>query len=81
MKIKAELLATLEKSILRLDTEDRRNRYRNGMFYNSSAVKDLDKRYRWDLLWDSDAYRLFTNNRSINDSHIDTALKRTVKPL
>lgn len=76
-------LDVLEAAIKPLDTAERRERYRKGDFPNADKVKDLDKRYRWDLLWASgDRYFLdFARALDATDNHIDTALRRVVKPL
>jgi len=58
--------------------------YIAGDFYRSELVKDIDKRYRWDLLNFSNisAKYICDNLYSyLNDIHIDTALKSIVKPL
>lgn len=89
MKIKPKDLAVLTDKIKPLDTPERRAQYLAGDFKNSRAVKDLNKRYRWDLLWlsglkigdgagvkgDLDLYSY------MEDGHIDTALRHTVPNL
>lgn len=35
----------------RVDTPEMRERYRNGEFSRHELVKDLDRRYRWDMFW------------------------------
>lgn len=89
MKIKPEDLAVLRAKVEPLDTPEMRERYRTGAFPRSESVKNLDLRYRWDLLWasklkigdgvgirgDLDLYAY------MNGEHIDTALRSIVKPL
>lgn len=89
MKIKPEDLAVLRAAIEPLDTPDLRRIYRNSQFARTTAVTDLNKRYRWDLLYmsrvkigdgvgvkgDIDLYAY------MDDEHIDTALRNIVKPL
>lgn len=67
-----------------LDTPAVRAAYRAGEFRQSSLVKDLDKRYRWDLFqaamrgngeFVDDLYSY------LSDAHLDTALRRAVPPL
>lgn len=86
MRMSADTFTTFKSSIEALDTEDRRHAYREGNFPRSAGVKDLNKRYRWDLLW-------VANSRSencligaaysegLNDAHIDTALRKAVPEL
>lgn len=47
-------------------------------------VKDSNKRFRWDCYWLTGLYNFAVNklyNLGVNDSHIDTALKKIVKEL
>lgn len=88
MKIKREHLETLRAAIVPLDTPTRRAKYLAGDFPRSDRVKDLAKRYRWDLLWLSKLSIGDGSGRSsgvnldlyayMNDDHIDTALKSIV---
>lgn len=89
MKILPNHLNTLKAHLQPLDTEALRNSYRNKQFPNADLVKDLDRRYRWDLLYfsklkigdgvgikgDLDLYAY------MNDTHIDTALKSFIPNL
>jgi len=86
MKIKPEHLAKLKALIEPLDTQERRTQYLKGAFYNADKVRDLNKRYRWDLFWDStvgEKHQTFRDNLwfYMIDDHIDTALKSIVKDL
>lgn len=89
MKIKAEHLEILRASIVPLDTPERRARYLAGDFKNAEAVKDLDRRYRWDLLWSfrtsagytKDGVSILDLYLYLNDVHMDTALRSLVPPL
>ena len=86
MKIKPEHLARLKDLIEPLDTETRRTQYLKGDFHNADKVKDLNKRYRWDLYWEATAGTHHNELRNqmyvyMNDDHIDTALKSIVKDL
>lgn len=81
MKVRTEDLNSLAAAIAPLDTAERRETYRAGRFARSDKVRDLDKRYRWDLYWDC-AYRLdYDQYEDLKDSHIDTALRALVTPL
>lgn len=85
LKMPRGLFDTLAGAIQPADTPERREVYRKGMFARAHAVRDLDKRYRWDLL------RICVSSRRIcdvlytgaglSDDHIDTALRRIVPPL
>lgn len=48
-----------------------------------AAVKDLDKRYRWDLLWSAARTRSMVREilSDYTDAHIDTVLRTIVNPL
>lgn len=82
MKITEDHFNQLKVSIDPNNTEDRRQRYRDKDFRNSASVKDLDKRYRWDLLYLSVSAHIINEiYLYANDDHIDTALRRIVKPL
>jgi hypothetical protein len=89
VKIKPDDLAKLRTAITPLDTPERRARYLAGDFHNAERVRDLNKRYRWDLLYassikigdgvgikgDIDLYYY------ADDMAVDTALRSIVKPL
>ena len=80
MKLPKECIEELRSAIAPLDTPEIREGYRNGNFPRADLVKDLDKRYRWDLLYASgfvvcNLYGLY----GVNDNHIDSAL-RTIVP-
>lgn len=87
MKVAKDHLITIRQFVLPLDTESRRERYRNGDYPRAEHTKDIDRRYRWDLFWEAfedirngdvpmDAYL-----DSHLDSHLDTALRSIVPPL
>ena len=82
MKIPKDVVEAMREAISPLDTEDARERYRSGNFPRANTVKNLDERYRWDLLWASrfDVTELY-DQFSANSTHIDTALRSIVKPL
>lgn len=79
MKMKLEDFEILRKAIVPLDTPSRRLQYEEGKFDRSHLVKDLSKRYRWDLFWLSRAGLNFCQD--LNDVHIDTALRAIVEDL
>jgi hypothetical protein len=75
MKITREHFQILESAIKPLDTEERRESYRKG--------GASDTRYRFDLLWTSklEVWVYETLYKYVNDTHIETALKRIIPPL
>lgn len=89
LKIKEQDLQVLKSRIERLDTPARRDMYKSGNYARAHLTKDVDKRYRWDLLWttglklgdgvgvkgDLDLYAY------LDDTHIDSALRFLVPPL
>jgi hypothetical protein len=84
MKVTAEQLEELKEAISPFDTKKLRALYKETNF-DKVGVHDVDKRYRWDLVW-----LALPTTRSIlsslyeagcNDSHIDTALRTIVPPL
>ena len=87
MKMSKEHLALLTKNIVPLDTPERREQYLAGDFPRSDAVKDLNKRYRWDLFWTmpNECFYKVTGDPvfggDYSDAHIDTALRSIVPPL
>ena len=80
MKIEQHHLDAVKKAIQPFDTPERRARYLAGDFPRSENVRDLDMRYRWDLVY---AAQLNVKPLYVylNDDHIDTALRKIVPPL
>lgn len=56
------------------------NLYETGQFRNSNKVKDINKRFRWDMLQCSIGSGWVSSNLYgyMNDTHIDNALKKIV---
>jgi hypothetical protein len=82
MKVTPEHLSVLREAVAPLDTPERRERYRKGEFPRAAAVQNLDRRYRFDLLYASRAM----NNPALADAgyadaHLETALKAVVPAL
>lgn len=89
LKITPEHLTALRNAVVPLDTPERRDQYRTGSFPRADLCKNLDMRYRWDLLHatglklgdgvgvrgDLDLYAY------LDDDHIDSALRDLVPPL
>ena len=64
-----------------LDAPHRRAAYLAGDFPRAELVKDLDKRYRWDLAYAAGVHFGDLYDEGLNDTHIDTALRMIVPPL
>ena len=81
MKMTSPTYTALHDAIQPVNTDHRRTAYREGRYPRAERTRDLDLRYRWDLLWTvvdrlPDAAR--REIRALNDTHIDTALRRIV---
>ena len=82
MKVSSAHLAAMREAIHPLDTFERRAIYRAGTFPRADRVTDLDKRYRWDLLWLAiPVPGPLWDIPGLTDAHIDTALRTIVPPL
>ena len=84
LKIPASTMTYLEAAIRPLDVESTREAYRSGQFPNHDRCKDVDKRYRWDLLYaaiGSAGVCALYDAHAVNDTHIDSALRRIVPTL
>jgi hypothetical protein len=86
MKLGADIVQAIRERIEPLDTEETRQRYREGSFPRADGVKNLDMRYRWDLWHAARGVEVIKVENGwypegINDTHIDTALRRIVAPL
>jgi hypothetical protein len=77
MKITADHFEVMKNAITPMDTAHHREMYRMGKFARADKVKNLDERYRWDLMWASGASHL-VNFGEYQSSHIDTALRKIV---
>lgn len=76
----------LARLVVPLDVQERRIAYREGRYPRAEFTKDVNKRYRWDLLFAAGG-RFREGNfmtelyKYLNDSHIDTALKKLIPDL
>lgn len=54
--------------------------YEHGRFPNYRSVTDLNRRFRWDLLWMSGLTTFICDTIYLyaNDTHVDTALRNIV---
>lgn len=78
MKMKPEHFKEIKAKIdALLATSELQEAYEHGRFPNSNKTKDLNKRFRWDLLSIAYGSRNIVQNLYpyLNDSHIDTALR------
>jgi hypothetical protein len=77
MKMTLQHISILKNAIRPLNTPERVKKYLCGNFKNSDKVRDLNMRYRWDLLHASGVKidQLYTY---LDDTHIDSALRHLV---
>lgn len=82
-RIKGEQFERLVDAVAPLDTPEHRERYLAGDFPRADAVKDLDKRYRWDLFWagGNNEWIMQAYHDGLDDTHVDSALRSIVPPL
>ena len=82
MKIKAEHLEYLNAHINPVDAATI-EAYQTGQFPRADRVKDLQKRFAWDLLYSRVGATWVCDNLSpyLNDSHINSALNSIVPKL
>lgn len=90
MKVTPEDFKTIETYIRKFVNEQYHNidlavsSYALGLFPRADKVKDLNKRFRWDLFWGANSLYHKENQSSLldgkdySDAHIDTALRRIV---
>jgi hypothetical protein len=79
MRIPPSTLAKMRQAVAPLDTPETRARYANYDFPRATLVKDLSRRYRWDLLWASKFYDHNADELGqFTNDHIDTALRDIV---
>lgn len=81
----AHLSSIIEPYILALNTEQNRQLYKDGNFHNADKVKDINTRFRFDILYAipsnvrndfySKAYKIG------NDNHVNSLLKSLIKDL
>lgn len=86
MKLTLDQVEAMRERICPLDTAETRQAYREGRFPRADRVRDLDKRYRWDLYHAGRVSEVLDmwgggDGEGLTDAHIDTALRRIVPPL
>lgn len=82
MKVTAQDFEVLRGAIAPLDTPERRMAYNSGDFARADRVRDIDKRYRWDLFYDARrvvGFEVFDFVSGYTNEQIDTALRRIVE--
>lgn len=84
MKVSASHLEIMKSAISLYDTDETRARYKAMDIPRADSVKDINKRYRWDLYYHAARFMDNTmpdSTNGYNMNHIDTALKAIVKQL
>ena len=83
MKINKEDQARVAEAIAPYDTPEVRDAYlrRDYSIHNIQLVSDIDRRYRWALFHMVRGWRYVRDYDDLTDAHIDTMLRRIVKPL
>lgn len=83
MKVTQTDFEILKAAIVPFDTPAVRARYLAGDIPRAHLVKDLNKRYRWDLYYHatSQGNSLPDSTNGYNMDHIYTALSKIVPPL
>ena len=81
MRITTATTEAWKAAIAPLDTPEKRERYRTGDIPRADRVKDLNKRYRWDLAYAARLNLIALYDVGCNDTHIDTALRSIVPAL
>jgi hypothetical protein len=82
LQVMRERIAAVEAA-LGDEFEVHRQRYRDREIPNGDLVKDIDRRWRWDLYWAAArlAGSMPDSTDGYDDAHIDTALRSIVTPL
>lgn len=80
MKATSEQLAAVVAAVRRIDTAERRARYRAGDYPRSETTKDVARRYRWDTYYAAIDAGLLTYEVvcDLNGAHTDTLLRRAM---
>lgn len=77
----------LRVAVAAVDCVEFRDAYREGRYPRSEGVRDVDRRYRWDLYYAAsgrarrDGVGWCLDGLDVTSDHIDTALRRIVSPL
>ena len=79
----AQQVEAVRLAVSPFDTAERRARYVAGDIPRAGTVRDLSRRYRWDLYYAAiDGGQIsYGTLRGLNDSHVDTVLRAVVPAL
>lgn len=85
-KIPQDTVSIMREAIAQLDIPVNREAYATGNYPRAELTKDVDMRYRWDLYWAAQGRGLIPRDLldgidGVNDTHIDTALRKIVPAL
>jgi hypothetical protein len=80
MKVTEKDFETLKSAIEPENTEARRQAYRDRKIPRAESVRDINKRYRWDLYYHAASLvgGLPDSTSGYNMDHLDTALRKIV---
>lgn len=85
MKVSQRDIERLTEAVADIDTPERRAHYRDSGQYGPygwwTLVKDVDKRYRWDVYWIAYDRGFRFETEGLLDEHVDTALRWAITPV
>lgn len=83
MRATAQQVEAIRQAVKALDTPELRAKYVARRIPRANTVRDISKRYRWDLYYlaISDGAISYDTLRDLNDSHVDTVLRAVVPVL
>jgi hypothetical protein len=86
VRVTPRLRQHLADAVTPLDTPERRAKYLAGDFPRADKVIDLNRRYRWDLLWAAsptagEVLDVICRVTGATDAHLDTVLRNIIPPL
>jgi len=79
----AQQVAAVRDAVAPFDTAELRAKYAARQIPRANTVRDISKRYRWDLYYlaISGGRLSYDTLRGLNDSHVDTVLRAVVPVL
>lgn len=84
MLISGKDIQTIREYVEKLDTPELRERYLAQDYARADRTKNVELRYRWDIWYAVPSwvrYPLYDRYPTLTDAHIDTMLRRVVRPL
>jgi hypothetical protein len=81
MRFTKQIIEQIAKLIEPHDTNERRASYINGNIQRYELVKDINRRYRFDLYYALSAWRAIPDGFEYTDEHLYTALKTFIPDL